>query len=56
MTGRSRFTAAELEKMDRLSEKASRLSSRQLSELAAKYRALDRMDIVDAIYTELAGR
>ncbi len=56
MTGRSRFTETELAKMDRLSEKASRLTTRQLAELAGKYRAMGRMEIVDAIYTELMGR
>lgn len=56
MTGRIRFTAEELVKMDRMAEKAARLSSKQLATLAGKYRALGRKDIVDAIYGELMGR
>jgi hypothetical protein len=55
-TGRSGRTAAERETMDRLSAKAARLSTAQLATLAGKYRALGRLDIVDAIYTELIGR
>jgi len=42
--------------MDRLSEKAAKLSPEQLAQLAGKYRLLGRLDILDAIYTELVGR
>lgn len=55
-TGRSGCTEAEREAMDRLSAKAAKLTTDQLAALSGKYRALGRMDIVDALYTELIGR
>ncbi len=55
-TGRSGASAAERETLARLSEKAAKLSNSQLAALSGKYRRLGRLDIVDAIYTELIAR
>jgi hypothetical protein len=56
MTGRSRFTAEELEKMDRYAEIAAKLTIDQICALLQKYRALGRKDITDALGLELLGR
>lgn len=59
MTGRSRFTAEELARMDDYAEKAAKLAPDQLAQLGAKYRTGNhphKDEILDALYTALSGR
>lgn len=59
MTGRARFTAEELARMDAYAEKAAKLSPDQLAKLCTKYRTGNhphKDEILDALYTALSGR
>jgi hypothetical protein len=59
MTGRNRFTAEELARMDDYAAKADKLSPEQVCALLNKYRQSNHpyaRDIVEALSTSLSGR
>lgn len=56
MTGRSRFTAEELERMDQYAEIAAKLPTDEIARLLLLHRSLGNRELVDALATALMGR